>query len=118
MRLTDTSLSSSEVMNEWSYTSAPPLCLLDIDRDYYLFYVLYTMCALICLNCELSQRKVTHLRRRNWVKKLGKQLQKRAVGCLVPMTGSVTSEFRSFCIFLMKQQFVVTHRYRIVHEME
>lgn len=94
--MTHTSLSSAEVINEWIYTSVPPLCLLGIDRDYFLFYVLYTVFALICLNYVLFQRRVTHLRRRNWVKKLGKQLQKRAVGCLVQMTGNVTSEFSSF----------------------
>jgi len=102
MRLTHTSLSSAEFMNEWNCTSAPPLCFLGIDRDYVLFYVLYTVFAIICLNCVLFQRKVTHQRRRNWVKKLGKQLQRRAVGCLVQMTGNVTSEFSSFCILLMK----------------
>jgi len=97
------------MMNEWSYISAPPSCLLDIDRDYFLFYALYTVFALICLNYVLFQRRVTHLRRRNWVKKLGKQLQKRVADCLVQMTGNVTSEFSSFCILLMKRWFVVTH---------
>jgi hypothetical protein len=118
MRLTHTSPSSAEFMNEWSRTSAPPLCLLGIDRDYFLFHVLCTVFALICLNCVLFQRRVTHLRRRNWVKKLGKQLQKKAVGCLVQMTGNATSEFNNFCMLLMKRWFVVTHRCWIVQETE
>ena len=30
--------SSSEVKNEWSYTSPPPLCLRDVERDKITFY--------------------------------------------------------------------------------
>jgi hypothetical protein len=32
--------SSAEVMSEWSYTSAPPLCLHGVDRDNLTFIIL------------------------------------------------------------------------------
>ena len=32
-------LFSTEVQNEWSYTSAPAVCLLGVDRDKFTFYL-------------------------------------------------------------------------------
>jgi hypothetical protein len=34
-------LSNSEVTNEWSYTSAPPLCVHGVDRNSFTFIVYY-----------------------------------------------------------------------------
>jgi hypothetical protein len=31
--------SSSDIKNEWSYTSAPPVCLQGVDRDSYTRYI-------------------------------------------------------------------------------
>ena len=43
--------SSAEVKNEWSYTSAPPICLHVVNRQLYFYvcmYVLY-VCMYVCM---------------------------------------------------------------------
>jgi hypothetical protein len=54
-------LSSTEVRNGWSYTSTPPTCLHDVDRNNFTFLVsiylsMYYLIRkpLACINCDMS----------------------------------------------------------------
>ena len=48
------SLSNAKVKNEWNYTSVPPLCLHDVDRENPFTFIItdlnvYTSCCVIMI---------------------------------------------------------------------
>jgi hypothetical protein len=46
--------SSAQATNEWSYTSAPPICLHGVVRDIFTFTIEYYICTVASLSEMLN----------------------------------------------------------------
>ena len=73
----NSSLSSAEVENKWSCTSAPPICLRDLFRDSFTHNFLFNnVCSVIICHCTSKQkscwRKTACFRYANFVRAMSR----------------------------------------------